>query len=324
MATSFILALTALQVVALLVGFVTNGFMLGVNLSDWKHCRDITAADHFICAVGFSNLSLQIWLGFNWFCDLFWNWDLFCRSAYALKMISVQCSLTVSGLLCVFYCAKILTFNHTLFRWHQRHFLGSYRRIIICSMIVCTLMGCPLFSTREKQPIQVKNLLSANGSSILNDTTTHEEDMYLGIYRALVLPFGYTIPLGFTIVSASLIIISLKRHTRRMRNTLNAKHEAFVDAHLCARFTVLSLLLLFVMYFITAVINIIDIFKEGDPGLALVQLVSALYAPAHGIVLIRGNSKLKNAAAKAKERIVRALKPKGWSKEDAADYITQH
>ncbi|XP_077323283.1 taste receptor type 2 member 4-like [Lithobates pipiens] len=322
MTTSFLLALTALQVVALSVGFATNGFMLGVNLRDWKQCGDITAADHFICAVGFSNLSLQIWLGFNWFCDLLWNSDLFCRSAYALKMISVQCSLTVSGLLCVFYCSKILTFNHALFRWHQRHFLGSYRRVIICSMIVCALMGCPLFSAGEKQPIQ-KNLPSANGSSVLNGTTTYDDTYYLSIYRVLVLPFGYTIPLGFTIVSASLIIISLKRHMSRMRNTLNAKHEAFVDAHLCARTTVLSLLLLLVMYFIIAVINIIDIFKEGDPRLAVCQLVAALYAPAHSIVLIRGNSKLKNAAAKAKERIVGALKPRGWTGEDAAVYITR-
>ncbi|XP_040177488.1 taste receptor type 2 member 40-like [Rana temporaria] len=323
MATGFILALSALQVAALLVGFATNGFLLGVNLSDWKQRGDITAADHFICAVGFSNLSLQIWLGFNWFCGLFWSSDLFCRSAYALKMISVQCSLTVSGLLCAFYCAKILTFNHALFRLYQRHFLGSYRRIIICSVILCALLGCPLFSAGGKQPIRNKNLPSANGSSTLDDTTT-PQDVYLGIYRVLVLPFGYGIPLGFTIVSASLIIVSLKRHTRRMRNTLNTKNEAFVDAHLCARFTVLSLLLLFVMYFITAVIDIIDIFKEGDPGLALCQLVSALYAPAHGMVLIRGNSKLKKASAKAKERIVRVLTPKGRAGEDPAAYKTQH
>ncbi|XP_018408685.1 PREDICTED: taste receptor type 2 member 40-like [Nanorana parkeri] len=323
MAASFTLALTALQVVVLLLGIVTNGFMLGVNLSDWKGCRSLTASDYFICAVGFSNLSLQIWSGFGWFCDLFWNFDAFCRSAYALKMISIQSSLTVSGLLCVFYCTRILTFNHTLFRVCQRHFLKSYRQIIIICHILCVVMGSPLFFIGEKYQGQNKDLPLANDSSIYRDTLMYEEPLFLA-YRTLVLAFGYTIPLALTIGSASLIITSLLRHMNRIRDTLNTKNEAFIDAHLCAGFTVLSLLVLFVMYFITAIINIIEIFKVGEPGSIICQLVSMLYAPAHSVVLIRGNSKLKKASANVLERMMCVLKPKGWIKENTPVYIAHH
>ncbi|XP_073451456.1 taste receptor type 2 member 1-like [Aquarana catesbeiana] len=317
MASSFILALTALQVVALLVGFVTNGFILGVNLLDWKQCKALTAADHFICAVGLSNLLLQIWLGFGWMCDLFWNSDLFCRFAYALKMISIQCSLLLSAQLCVFYCIKILTFSHSFINFYKRHFLKSYKIAIISAVILCTVVGGPLFWIGEN------HLPFPNGSSVFSNTKTKEE-MYSEIYRYFVLCYGYTTPLALAIISASLVIISLMLHMNRMRDTLNTKHGAFINTHFWAGVTVLSLLLLYVMCFVTAIFNMIPLFKKGDPGFGLCQLVFMIYAPAHGVVLITGNSKLKNAAAKVKERIVRVLTPKGWIKEDVAITLTQH
>ncbi|XP_077323284.1 taste receptor type 2 member 1-like [Lithobates pipiens] len=317
MATSFILALTALQVVALLVGFATNGFILGVHLLDWKQSKALTPAGHFICSVGLSNLLLQTWLGFGWICDLFWSSDLFCRFAYASKMISIQCSLLLSGQLCVFYCIKILTFTHSFLNFYQRRFLKSYKIIIVSAVILCAVIGGPLFWIGEN------HLPFPNGSSVFGDTKTKEET-FSEIYRYFVLCYGYTFPLALTIVSASLLIISLMLHMNRMRNTLNTKRGAFINAHLWAGVTVLSLLLLFFMCFVAAIFNMIPLFKKGDPGFGLCQLVFMIYAPAHGTVLITGNSKLRSVAAKVKERIVRVLTPKGWIKEDVAIYITPH
>lgn len=110
----------------------------------------------------------------------------------------------------------------------------------------------------------------------------------------------------------------------RMRDALNAKPGASINAHLRAGVTVLSLLLLFLMCFTDAICNIIPLFKPGDAGFALCQLFFMLYAPAQGAAIIAGNSKLKNAAAKVRERTARVLTPKGGIKEDVAIYITQH
>nr|DBA14902.1 TPA: hypothetical protein GDO54_004179 [Pyxicephalus adspersus] len=314
MGTSFTLAITAIQIVASFLGIVTNGFMLAVNLLDWKHCKGLNASDYFICAVGFSNLSSQIWSGLHWFCQPFWNLGFLCPIAYALKMISIQCSLVVSSMLCVFYCTRILNLNNALFRFYQRHYQESYRSVIIKSFTVCTMMGWPLLWVQEKP----SNLPFSNCTSNFSMSKTHY-DIYFGIYRLLVLSFGYTFPLVLTIGSASLILISLLQHTNRMRDAFNTKHEAFIDAHLRAGYTILSILLLFVMYFITAIINIIDILKEGDRGYFICQLVSVIYAPALSIVLIRGNTKLKNAADALKARVGWVLQPKGYVKEDAGD-----
>ncbi|XP_075469173.1 putative taste receptor type 2 member 33 [Ascaphus truei] len=291
MPSVFTWALTAAQTVAFLVGVATNGFVLGVNLCDRISGSHITSSDQFMCSMAVSNLSLQFWTVANWICDHFKETGYSCQAIYAFKMVSSHCSLLLTASLCIFYCSRIVVFHHSLLLQLQTHIKSSYHYLIVWSFLICLVMGLPLAWTDERR----ESVLSTNFSLPGNSSTKNLS--YMDTYRSLLVPFGYAMPLLCVLVSAGLIMRSLMKHMKRMRITMKTGHEVRMEVHLRAGSTVLSLLILFIAYFVSSILIVIDLFPDEDPRRAICYLASTLYSPVHSIVLIRGNTKLRGVAA---------------------------
>ncbi|XP_053305976.1 taste receptor type 2 member 40-like [Spea bombifrons] len=295
-------ALTAAQILTYLMGLAANGFVLKVSFVEWMLSGHVTSSDYFICCLAFSNIFLQTWFGADWVCDLLLESGPLCRMVYALKMMSCSYSLLLSSWLCVFYCVRIVSFQNGLLRLIQRNIRKSYKYVIVLSVLLCLAMGLPLAWIGKEVSITPQ----INSSHWSNHTTCGY--CFISIYRSVLLLFGYSMPLFYVILSAAFILRSLTIHMERMRVTMETGHESRVEAHVKAGYTVLSLLLLFALNFILSIIILIDIYPPGHPNLFACYLAITFYSLAHGIVLIRGNRRLREEAA---ETVRKLLKIKG-------------
>ncbi|XP_053552356.1 taste receptor type 2 member 1-like [Bombina bombina] len=291
MASVNMLALSAVQMITCLLGLATNGFILLVSIWAKIQHRLPASSDYFICSLAMSNLFLQVSSAGNWMCELFQESHPFCNIIYVLKMISSSCNLVLSSWLCVFYCSRIVVFHHCTLIWLQRTIKSSYKYFIFFSVFLCVLMGIPLMWTRKEDGFTIQ---SFNSSIPGNKTIKYT---YMNLYRTFLVLFVYCIPLLCVLLSAGLILRSLSKHMRRLHITMRAGHEVRMEAHLQAGYTVLSLLILFIGYFVNSIIILIDVFPEGDTRLFICYLASFVYCLAHGMVLIRGNVKLRKVAA---------------------------
>ncbi|XP_075469172.1 taste receptor type 2 member 13-like [Ascaphus truei] len=289
-------ALTVVEIVAFLMGVATNGFVLGVNLCDWTSSRHHTSSDQYMCGMAVSNLSLQVWAGAKWICDLVRATAPLCQVIYALRMVSTHCSLSLTAWLCVFYCIRIVVFHHCLLQRLQRYMSYYYHQVILCTCLMCLLLGLPLAWNAKGSAYNSADSSVVNGSNIAGTNWTLSMS-YAVTYRTVLIFGGYIAPLLVILLSAGLIMRSLTKHMKRMRVTMETGHKVRMEAHLSAGCTVLCLLLLFIGHFVFSMLIVIDLFPDGDMRLAICQLASTLYSPMHGLVLIRGNGKLRRASA---------------------------
>ncbi|KAM8924721.1 taste receptor type 2 member 40-like [Pelodytes ibericus] len=287
--------LTAAQIFISLVGLATNGFVLMVNYKDWAHSGPLAASDYFICSLAICNICLQTWSGADWLCELFQDNGILCNIVYTVKMIVSSYSLQLTAWLCVFYCVRIVVFHNCLLRWVQHHIKTSYKYFTFFSILLCFALGLPLtWTTRE--------LFQLTNSTALGIDPVTE---YGNIYRSALMFFGYAVPLFYVIFSGVNILRSLLIHMRRMRISMEKAHEALLEAHLHAGYTVLSLLLLFFVNFVSSLLVLMELFPRGDLRLFFCYLAIILYSPAHSLVLIRGNGKLRRAAAVIIRKLLR-------------------
>ncbi|XP_071985540.1 taste receptor type 2 member 119-like [Engystomops pustulosus] len=290
MSSSIVWIFSGIQVSAFLVGLATNGFILGVNVMDLMLSVPLTKSDFYMCYLAATNLSLQIWTLAKWICSLAQEDGFFCRLMNALKVTSSSCSLLLTAALCMFYCSRIVVFKHCLFRWVQKHVTHNYRYPIFGSILLCVVMGLPLAWTRSDYDNTQCNKLSAPCNRSINAYS------YQNIYRSIIILIGYSIPLFYVVLAAGLILRSLIHHMRRMQVSMRMGHEIRLTAHLQAGCSVLSLLVLFIVYFVLSVLLLTELPPKDSPLLYVCYCAPMLYSAAHSLVMIKGNVKLRSVA----------------------------
>ncbi|KAG9463423.1 hypothetical protein GDO78_021764 [Eleutherodactylus coqui] len=305
-----------------LLGFISNGFVVMVNLWDWKCKTRLWTSDYLICSVALSNLSCQLWSGF-WFCKVFGHYNTFCQITPALKEMFTKSSFEVGGHLCFFYCTRIVMSKNCLFRFCKRIFQQSLRKVLFCQLI--TTLFSALFNivmlTAELTPTSDHLPFNISSISFDNDTFEYLYNFLIVILPVLLLSFSYMYPLLLSLVSAACILAALVKHKKRMRDTTEKKKDPFIDAYRRAGVTSLTLLILILNNLVASVIILLSMFPEEDPHLMLCELVSKLYAPTFGIVLIGGNSKLRSAATRIKKKVFGMFRLHGLKKENISVHI---
>ncbi|XP_063819392.1 taste receptor type 2 member 9-like [Pseudophryne corroboree] len=275
---------TALMILVCLLSLTTNGFVLGVYLLDRIHSLPNTRADMYMFSTASSNFCLQIWSTASWICAFTQDKDSLCLIANAFKIIASSSSLLLAASLCMFYCSRIVVCKNSFIRRIQIQITRYYRFVIFGAIFLCTLMGLPLIWDGDNSVTIPCN------SSIVPCT-------YMCIYRSVLVFFGYTMPLIYMLLSAGLILRSLNNHMRKMNVTLKTGHEVRMEAHLKAGHTVTSLLLLFIVYFVLSLLSLTEIVPQDSPLQYIFYLSPMLYSFVNGLVIIRGNSKLRRTAA---------------------------
>nr|ALG92702.1 taste receptor type 2 member 19 [Nannospalax galili]ALG92708.1 taste receptor type 2 member 19 [Nannospalax galili]ALG92716.1 taste receptor type 2 member 19 [Nannospalax galili]ALG92732.1 taste receptor type 2 member 19 [Nannospalax galili]ALG92740.1 taste receptor type 2 member 19 [Nannospalax galili] len=290
------------------VGIVGNAFIGLVNVMDWIKRKKIASIDLILTSLAMSRICLLCIILLDCFIlvlypDIYENGkgmriiDFFWTLANHLSVWSATC-------LSAFYLFKIANFFHPLFLWIKWR---------IDKMILRTLLACLVLSVCFSLPVTenlnddfrrcVKTKEKMNTTLKCKTNKAGHASVKVNLNLVMLLPFSVSL------VSFSLLILSLCRHTRQMKLSATGYNDPSTAAHVGAMKAVISFLLLFVAYCLAFLIATSSYFiPETELAVIWGELIALIYPSSHSFILILANSKLRQASKRMLWNVKNILK----------------
>ncbi|XP_062826140.1 taste receptor type 2 member 4-like [Anolis carolinensis] len=274
-------------------GFISNGFIVTVMITAWTKSRRLASSEQLLLSLGLSNLWVTIVLivfcfGFATLTNF--NDQIFLFSFFSFAVV-VRYWLTV--LLCFFYCIKIVNSTHTFFLWCKLRISWLIPRLLVGSIIITLLAFVMILSFMYILPPP------ANVTTVIHAMSHSESIKSLIVFFLTV---GSGCPFLLVLLCSILVVASLCGHVCQMTGKESHLRSFQTKAHVQAARTVLSLLLLFLSFFVAQTLSMtVDI---GYNERLFIFTVMTIYSPAQAAILVLNNPKLKQALAVMVQRTV--------------------
>ncbi|XP_069476338.1 taste receptor type 2 member 9-like [Ambystoma mexicanum] len=270
------------------IGILNSAFIVAVNVMDLTNGRALKSCDLMLLAVGISFAFCQCFRlsqsFLSYVLEDFQAMMYMLRASFLLHLWSGRSSIWFTACLSVFYCVKIVDFNHHLFFWLKLKISRLVPWMLLCSVAQSFVLTIPLFWYSCEESFQ-------NSSTNLSSCTTvpGTQLRYRKSHFIANSVLGVSLPLLLGIAAISLILISLCRHTKRMRKNASGFCQPRLDAHLGAAKMVGSLLL---TYISALVAECTALWTNSSLLIFICWIALAAIIPAQSIILILGNTKL--------------------------------
>ncbi|TFK03635.1 ADP-dependent glucokinase [Platysternon megacephalum] len=286
----------------LLAGVVANGYIVALNCIDWAKSRKLTSYDKIITSLAFSRFCLQVFVSsdnflYKLYPDFFYMNETSIPYAVTWMFIN-QVSLCFASCLSVFYCVKIATFNQSLFNWLKLRLSKLVPWLLLGSVLYC------LVTTVAFTVFTYSYWVSSHNSTdcLSRNVTISDNNKNHAVFTFLIHGIGSISPIILFIASSALLIISLRRHIRKMslNSDLNPSfRNRTMDAHVRALKSVVSFFILYNIYYMASTFSIGSLAYVSDElRITVCTIILPAYPSLHSIVLILGNPKLKLASAR--------------------------
>nr|XP_060615860.1 taste receptor type 2 member 9-like [Anolis sagrei ordinatus] len=272
-------------------GLISNGFIVIVMITQWTKCRRLASSEQLLLSLGLSNLwatislslfhfsfsaesdvnslNFQIWYSFFFFCITFRYW--------------------LTALLCFFYCIKIVNCSHAFFLWCKLRISWLIPRLLVGSLIISLLAFIVTLSTRHtpSQESPTANATTVTQRKSLKDTFKRFDVFFPALVSGC--------PFLVVLLCSILVVASLCGHVCQMTSKDSHLRSFQTKAHIQAAWTVLSLLLLFLSFFVAQVVMMTA--RLGFNEELFISAILMIYSPAQAVLLVLNNPKLKQALA---------------------------
>ncbi|XP_078510168.1 taste receptor type 2 member 41-like [Lissotriton helveticus] len=204
------------------MGLLGNVFIVSMNLTSWINTTNELNVNHLIVfSLGASNICLSC-VSFAG-TTLRWHWEeIFLRCGlytyyFMFTFFLNVCSLWSATWLCLYYCMKIVNFNHPSLIWMKVRFPKMVPWLLMgstfVSLIISIPSACVIHLKAKYNPLSnLSNYVSANISS--KGTQTGFELDYGHPFMFIVIIVIASVAFIIFFVSALMIITSLYRHMR--------------------------------------------------------------------------------------------------------------
>nr|XP_003466762.1 taste receptor type 2 member 1-like [Cavia porcellus] len=279
----FIIAVTQF-----LTGVLTNGFIVVVNVVDFVKHRQMAPLDLLLSCLVISRISLQLimFLAYLFFLSIIKQSQF---AHYYLLFVFVNIwGLWLATWLGVFYCVKISTIPHPVF-WLKKR---------ISRLVPWLILGSTLYASMGTA-IHRLYALSTTKTSFSNFLSTNATQAKATDSVALyILAFHLTVPFIVFLIAVLLLIFSLGRHAQHMRTMATRYSDSHKATHISALLSILSFLILYFSHYAVAILKFFQFVQDGSFFFMFCTLVAGTYPSIHSVILILGNSKLKQAVNK--------------------------
>ncbi|XP_069476340.1 taste receptor type 2 member 7-like [Ambystoma mexicanum] len=272
------------------IGILASSCTVTLNLVEWARERRLNTCDQILVALGISCTCYQtVRLAQLYHC---FPWsdapgmDYEAPILVQLRIWTESSSFWITACLCVFYCVKIVDFSHHIVFWVKLKITKVVPWILLGSVVGSFILSMPEFCILYGGSSQnTASNLTANSSLPGSELLSQRLYFYVSGFLGIILP------LLFGIISVTLILMSLRQHTKKMKNNAAAISRPRLEAHFRAARMVGSLLLVFVFYLVAKMV-ILNNPEHSFSFFSRIVVVST--TPAQSIILILGNTKLKN------------------------------
>ncbi|OCT61885.1 hypothetical protein XELAEV_18047915mg [Xenopus laevis] len=243
-------------------------FIMSVNFHSWIKGQSLNPSDLFIVTLAFSNMVFSVTDGAYTICIVviqisnFGAYQFYVQ--YSIRMYVLFSNSWLSGCLCFFYFVKVSNFKPGDLAWLKSKIHTLMPRLIL---------GAQVFS-------------------ILNS-------LYYGIddfYNVFFLLINCNIPFLIIVVTTSLIIASLYKHTRHMQQNMGEFGGPSLKIHQRAALKMASLLILCLLFYVV-VLGVSLLLKKKMLNWDN-YMVGCAFSPIQSIILIMGNTRLNNTCMK--------------------------
>lgn len=273
-----------------LIGTTVNGFLTIVNGYDLAKSRKLLILQILLICTGLSRLGLQMMLMTQSFFSVFlpfaYEENIYGSSMMFIWMFFSSIGLWFATCLSVFYCLKISGFTKSWFLWLKFRISKFIFWLLLGSLLAS--LGTATVSIEVGFPLIEDGYVLGNTNLNISDINLVRNNNLLLINLALLLP------LTVFVKCASILFVSLYKHTCRMQGRSQKMSNARTEAHINALRTVTTFFCFFVSYFAAFMANMTFRIPYRSHQFFVVKEVMAAYPAGHSVIIIWSNSKFKD------------------------------
>ncbi|XP_028716340.1 taste receptor type 2 member 7 [Peromyscus leucopus] len=302
---------TALMLVAVgetLIGILGNAFIALVNFMGWIKSKKIACIDSILTSLAMSRICLQCIILLD--CVILVQYPDTYNRGKEMRIIDFFWTLTnhlsvwFAACLSIFYFFKIANFFHPLFLWIK----WRIDKLLLRSLLACLVLSL-CFSLPATENLNDDFRRCVKKKERINSTLRCKVNKAGHASAKVNLNLVMLFPFSVSLVSFLLLILSLWRHTRQMQLTASGYKDPSTTAHIRAMKAVISFLVLFVAYCLAFLIATSSYFMpESELAVIWGELIALIYPSSHSLILILGNSKLRQASLRVLRKVKTMLK----------------
>eukprot|EP00079_Xenopus_tropicalis_P030308 XP_012826170.1 PREDICTED: taste receptor type 2 member 8-like [Xenopus tropicalis] len=267
-----------------LVGIVINMFIISVNFHSWIKGQSMNPSDLLIVSLAFSNMVFSVTDGVYTICILVIPFGDVEDQLYLLYIVMVYvlfCNSWLSACLCFYYFVKISNV--------KPGYLARLKSKIntLVPRLILVAQGFSILNSLFYMPVFFKENVE-NPTNQTQKITTYRTDDFYNVFFLLI---NCYIPFLVIVVTTSLIIASLYKHTRHMQQNMGEFGGPSLKIHQRAARTMTSLLILYLLFYVVVLGSSLLIKNELLSW--VYYLVGCTFSPIQSIILIMGNTRLK-------------------------------
>lgn len=293
-------ALGLLMVVAVaefLIGLVGNGVLIFWCFGEWvRKCKG-SLYNLIVLGLSVCRLLLQCLIMIDLSLFPLFQSSLWLRHLNVLWVMISQASLWFATFLSIFYCMKIVTFEHPVYLWLKHR--------IYCLSFWCLLSGL-MMNLLLLAHVGLKPYSTSQGNSSFLCPLSSWHYLYI-----LQLNSGSGFPFLVFLLSSGLLIVSLYRHHKKMKVHTAGRKDARATAHIAALKSLLCFLILSIVYVGASPYSIASKSPANLPAVFVSETLMAAYPSLHSVILIMGNPRMKQACQRILQKVACAWRAWG-------------
>ncbi|XP_012623659.2 LOW QUALITY PROTEIN: taste receptor type 2 member 39 [Microcebus murinus] len=277
-----------------IIGILANGFVAAINAAEWVQNKVVSTSGRILFFLSVSRIALQIFMMLEITLSstaLSFYYEDAVYDAFKISFMFLNfCSLWFAAWLSFFYFVKIANFSYPLFLQLKWKISALMPWLLWLSVVIS--LGHSLLFYNGIYTVYCNNSFPVPSSNSTKKKYFSETNV---VNLAYFYNLGIFIPLIMFILAATLLILSLKRHTLHMGSNATGSRDPSMEAHMGAIRATSYFLILYIVNAVALFLYISNIFDSYSFWTILCKIIIAAYPAGHSVLLIQDNPGLRRA-----------------------------
>ncbi|XP_063808072.1 taste receptor type 2 member 13-like [Pseudophryne corroboree] len=278
----------SLCILAGVSGISFNSWIVSVNIKDWRRGVRMSPCDQLLSFMGLVNILMQT----VWSVDMFLG-QVTCKETFAridlwfyfFLFFIVPYNMWLTAWLSTYFCLRIVSFTKGIFLVMKMRISGFLPKLLVASAVYCFFLAIQL----------PWNIHAETTQAVIGNATSNSTSEYVTVTvrfpYIITVGVGTILPLLLTLIPIGLTLVSLWRHTYRMKMNTSDSCRPQTQAHVTAARTMILLVTLHTTFQACAISYLMRIFNIIGIPLFFCWYFLLFYCTLQSIVIITGNTK---------------------------------